>query len=302
MRSRRYLTLGCFALAGGLALNSLLGPLLLGVIDFRYTQTYENQGVGLDAFALACAVPLLILAGVLARNELPAAPFLAIGPALMAAYMMPQYLLGAHYLALPGNNEDFFLLHLGLFVLAVGVAITAWQLVTAGGLPRVSRRFQRWTGVLMVAVAAFLLLRYVPALFDIWLGEPTDEYRLDPIAFWTIAFMDLGIVLPAAIVCGIALLRGFEPAVKPMYAIVAWFALVGPAVAAMGFAMVINDDPNASLTSAIVFPVYGAVFALLAAYLFRPLFGDHGRQVRQEVHSSDVTEAAGRQIQEGGTR
>ncbi|HWO73376.1 MAG TPA: hypothetical protein VNN21_07440 [Dehalococcoidia bacterium] len=268
----RLLATGCFLLAAGLAVNSLLGPLAFGVIDYRYTETFENQAIGLDAFSLAIAGPLLLVAGALALRGYVVAPFLALGPSLMAAYMLPQYVLGGHYDTLPGNNEDFFLLHLGLFVLSVGVAVVAWTSVDAGRLPPASARSRRWTGVLMPAVAVFLALRYLPTLMDIWQGRPSEEYLEDPIAFWLIAFMDLGIVMPAALACGVALLSGAEGARKPMYAIVAWFALVGPAVAAMGFAMSANDDPNASLGSAIVFAVYGAAFASLAAFLFRPLF------------------------------
>ncbi|HZQ74728.1 MAG TPA: hypothetical protein VFB08_17580 [Burkholderiales bacterium] len=268
----RHLGLGCIALAVGLALNSVLGPLITGVIDYRYTETFENQGIGLDAFALVVAVPLLIAAGVLALRGHLAAPFLALGPALMSAYMFPQYVLGAHYLDLPGNNEDFFPLHLGLFVLSVCVAVLAWLSIDSDGLPSTSRRFQFWTGALLFAVAGFLILRYVPSLIDIWRDHLPDEYVDDPIAFWLIAFMDLGIVMPAAVAGGLALWRGAQRAQKLMYAIVGWFALVGPAVAAMGFAMEVNDDPNASLGSAVAFTIYGALFALLAAYLFRPLF------------------------------
>lgn len=123
-----------------------------------------------------------------------------------------------------------------------------------------------------MAVAGFLLMRYVPFLIDIWGDDLSDEYVEDPIALWLIAFMDLGIVMPAAVAAGLALLNGVEAARKPMYAIVAWFALVGPAVAAMGLTMVINDDPNASLVAAFMFVLFGVVFALLAAYIFAPLF------------------------------
>jgi hypothetical protein len=272
MNTNRALALGCFALSASLGLNSLLGPLLLGVIDYRYTETFENQGMGLDAFALAFAVPLLLLAGILAGVGHRAAGFLAIGPALMSAYMMPQYVLGAHYLQLPGNNEDFFAFHLGLFVLSLGVSATAWHSAAVAQLPPSTSRFQRWTAILMLAVAAFLLLRYLPSLIDIAGENLTDEYQEDPIAFWTIAFMDLGIVMPVALFTGFCLLRGSQSAVKLMYAVVAWFALVGPAVAAMGFAMVLNDDPHASLPAAIMFAVYGAIFAALAVYLFRSFF------------------------------
>jgi hypothetical protein len=241
------------------------------VIDYRYTETFANQGIGLDAFALVIAAPLLLAAAALAFKANLAAPFLALGPALMAAYMLPQYVLGAHYLDLPGNNEDFFLLHLGLFILSCATAVLAWLSIETARLPRASRKWQRWTGILLLAVAGFLVMRYVP-LLDIWSDNPNDEYLDDPIALWLIAFMDLGIIMPAAVAAGLALLKGVEAARKPMYAIVAWFALVGPAVAAMGFAMVINDDPHASVASALTFALFGVVFALLAAYLFAPLF------------------------------
>ena len=251
----RYLAGACFALGAGLALNSFLGPLVTGSIQYRYTETFRNQGLGLDAFTLVIAVPLLVIAGILARRGNLAAPFLALGPALMAAYMLPQYVLGAHYLEIPGNNEDFFPLHLGLFSLSAGVAVFAWMSAEHESLPHASRRAQVWTGVLLFGIAAFLLLRYIPTLVDLWRRQPSNEYLEDPIAFWLIAFMDLGIVMPAAIACGVALLKGVESARKPMYAIVGWFALVGPAVAAMGFAMVINNDPHASLSGAVAFAI-----------------------------------------------
>lgn len=268
--SNRPLAATSIALAAGLAPNSFLGPLFTGVIDYRYTETFENQGIGLDAFAVAIAA-LLIVAGLLSLRGHLATPVLALGPALMAAYMLPQYVLGAHYGEIPGNNEDFFLLHLGLFVLSFAVAIIAWLAVDADRLPSASRRFEVRSGVLFLVVALFLLLRYVPSLVDIWRDQPGTEYLDAPIAFWLIAFMDLGIVMPAAIASGAALLLGIGPARKPMYAVVGWFALVGPAVAAMGFAMEFNDDPNASLGGAVTFAVFGAAFALVAAYLFRPL-------------------------------
>lgn len=272
IRLHPYLALGCLLLAAGLAINSCLGPLLAGIIEYRYTETYRNQGIGLDAFALLIAAPLLAWAGALAWRHHTAAAFIALGPALMAAYMIPQYILGAHYLEIEGNNEDFFLLHLGLFVLSVGVAVLAWLSADRSDLPPASRPFQRWTAFLLFAVAGFLILRYVPFLLEVWRGEPSDEYVADPIALWLIAFLDLGVVMPAAIACGYALLAGMDAARKAMYAIVGWFALVGPAVASMGVAMVVNDDAHASAAGTIVFAVYGLAFALLAAWLMRPLF------------------------------
>lgn len=197
---------------------------------------------------------------------------LAFAPAAMAAYMLPQYVLGAHYDTIEGNNEDFFLWHLALLVLSLAVAVLAWREASLAALPRWSGRARRWGGILMLVVALFLLARYLPTFIDVWRGRPPATYEEDPIAFWIIALLDLGIVAPAAAATGVALLRGVEDARRPMLAIVGWFALVGPAVAAMAYAGVANDDSSATLGGAIAFTVYGVLFAALAAYLLRPLF------------------------------
>lgn len=276
LNSERSLALLCVSLSLGLAANALLGPLVAGVIDYRYTETFGNQGLGLDAFTLALVVPALILAGLLSARGNSGAPFLALSSALMAMYMLPQYVLGAHYNELPGNNEDFFLLHLGLFVLGGVVAFVAWRAVDSDRLPSGSRRSQIWTGTLLFVMAAFLALRYIPFLFGMWNGHASAEYLNDPLALWLIAFMDLGMIMPVAIACGASLLLRNESARKPTYAIVGWFAFVGPAVAAMAFTMKLNGDPNGSLGGAVAFTVYGVIFALVAAYLLRPLFRTRG--------------------------
>lgn len=268
----RTLTVTTTALAAVLLLNSLLGPLVLGVIDYRYTSTYENQGIGLDLFAAVIAAPLLLVAAWLSLRGSHASGFVALGPALMAAYMAPQYVLGAHYEQLPGNNEDFFLLHLGLFIVGAATSGAAWNATASIRLPAGSRRSEIGAAVLMFLVAGFLLLRYMPALAAIWQDMPGAEYREDPIAFWLIAFMDLGIVVPVAVWCGAGLLLGSHGSRRLMYAIVGWFALVGPAVAAMGLVMIARDDPHASVPGTALLCGFGLLFAAVAIYLFRPLF------------------------------
>ncbi|GAB4330381.1 MAG: hypothetical protein Kow0010_15340 [Dehalococcoidia bacterium] len=275
MDRHRWLALACVALAAGLATNALLGPLATGIIEYRYTETYENQGIGLDAFALAIGAPLLLAAAALTWRRHVAGPLLALGPSLMSAYMMPQYVLGAHFDDLPGNNEDFFLLHLGLFILSAGVGVLAWTTVDERRLPVASSRYRRYTGGLLFAVTVFLILRYLPALADIWRDNPSSEYLDDPIAFWLIAFMDLGIVMPVAAAGGIALLAGVARARKVMFAVVTWFALVGPAVASMAYAMDVNDDPNASRGGAIAFTAFSVSFVVVAMWIYRPLFRAH---------------------------
>jgi hypothetical protein len=262
---------GCFALAALLVLVAALGPLLSGTIAYRYTETYENQVIGLDAFALAVAAPLLLVAGVLALRRSALGPVLALGPALMTAYMAPQYVLGAHYDGIPGNNEDYFLLFVVLFVLAAGTAIAAWRATDRAAIAPWTVRRRRWTAALLFGVGAFLVVRYAPILADIWAGDPGGEYEDDPIAFWLVAFLDLGVALPAALAAAVAALRGAQGGTTLMLAIVGWFALVGPAVAAMAIAMAARDDPYASTGGAIAFIVFSVAFVALAVPVYWPL-------------------------------
>ena len=271
--ANRWLGIGLMALGVGMAVNSLLGPLVTDVIRYHVTTLLLNQTIGLDAVSLAVVAPLSVVAGVLLFRAHPAAPMLALAPAIYAAYMFPQYILGPDYLRLEGNNELLFPLHLALFSLGGAVVLLAWRAVDAERLPPISRRKGRLVGGVLLALAAFLVLRWLPALLDAVGDEASGaDYLEGPTFFWTIALLDLGVALPTTLATGVGLLREAGWARKAMYAVVAWFALVGAAVAGMTIAMYVNDDPNSSGTGVVAFTLYALVFASFAAYLYRPLF------------------------------
>ena len=102
--SPRWLAYGLFALAAGLAANSVLGPLLLDVIHYHYSESSINQGIGPDVVAHLGAAPVAVAAGVLVLRRHRARPVLAFIPATFAAYMAPQYVIGPEYLEMPGPS------------------------------------------------------------------------------------------------------------------------------------------------------------------------------------------------------
>ena len=57
-----------------------------------------------------------------------------------------------------------------------------------------------------------------------------------------------------------------------LYAVVGWFALVPVSVAAMAIVMLVNDDPHAATSDAVVLTVAAAGFALVTWLLYRKLF------------------------------
>jgi hypothetical protein len=283
MHSDRWFGYLLIALALALAVNSLLGPLAFSLIEYHLSGTLINQGIGLDAFSLVIVAPLLLTAGVLVLRGTATAALLAIAPALYLPYMFLQYIAGPEYLQYEGNNESFFPLHVALFSMGAVAGVRAWTLVPADELPAPSRRAERLAGGAVLVIAAFIAFGMylgnglISALSDFqrWVNEPganRGEYLDNPHMYWTVVLMDLGILVPAAVATGIALLRGGAAwAHKAMYVIVGWLALVGPAVAAMGIAMAVNDDPAASAGKTVMFCAAAVAFVAFAARLYAPV-------------------------------
>lgn len=271
--ANRWLGAGLIALGGGLAVNSLLGPFATEVIEYHFSETLINQTIGLDAVSLLVVAPLAGAAGVLALRGHRAGALLALGPTLYALYMFVQYISSPEYVAYPGNNERFFLLHLALFILPGALFLAAWTNTDPAALPPLSPAAKKfWAAVLLLLATAFVVAVHLPTLIDAVQGdlEARDEYLASPNNFWDVKLLDLGVAVPLEIAVGVGLLRGSAWATIGLYGAIGWFALVGIAVAAMGITMYVNDDPNASGASVVMFSVMAAVFAALAARLYWP--------------------------------
>ena len=258
-----------------LAVNALLGPLALGVIEYRYSTSMINQAIGLDAVALLVAAPLALIAAALVLRGHRAGPVLAMAPALFVAYMMPQYLIGPDYLNIPGNNEKFALAHIAVFILAVAVTVTSWRAVIPERLRPASPSSDRRRSWILAGVALFIGLgRQLPAIVGVANDPSSNSAYLDnPTAFWLVAFLDLAVVAPAAITAAVGLRRGAPWSRTAAYAVIGWFSLVPISVAAMNITMRINDDPLVTTLDSVLFGIAAAVFTLGAALLYRPLFG-----------------------------
>lgn len=268
----RSLAAGLVALAGLLAANSVLGPLMTGVIDYHSGESMTNQGIGLDAVALFVVAPSALFAAWLVRKDHLAGPPVAFLPAVFAAYMAPQYVIGPEYTVLPGNNEQFFLLHLAMLLVGIAVLLLAWQAVDRLHLlPNTAASDRRRSWVLFGA-AGFILLRWLPLLPALVQGSPSGrEYTDNPTAFLLIALFDLALVVPATLTAAFGLRAGALWARSAAYAVVGFFAVVPLAVAAMSVTMVLRGDPNGSVGAAIGFSGAAILFGLMALLLYRPL-------------------------------
>ena len=259
---------GLLVLAGCLLLNSALGPLGTGTVDYPISASMGNQLRGLELVTVLLVVPWLVAAAVLARRGHRAAPLLAIGPAGYAAYMFVQYVLGPEY----GAYSWAVLFHLGIASLAGALVLVAWQRAATQPLPHLAPVHRRRRALLLLALAGFVLLRYVPAFVGAAGGTPiADEFQDARTFFWSIVLLDLGVVVPVTVAAAVALLRGTPGGDRAAYAVLGWFALVPPSVAAMAVVMLVRDDPYASLSTTLLLTVASVAFAAVAVSAFRPL-------------------------------
>lgn len=260
------------ALGPLLALNSVLGPLGLGVIRYRFSDALLAQGIGLDAVSLAMVAPLSVAAGVLTLRRRPLGPALGLAVGAYVAYMAVQYVVGPEYLRLPGNNEQFFPFHLGLFVLGLAAAVGSWTTAESASLPPVPEEDARRWGALLLVLGVLLVLRYLPILAPLVAGgAPGAEFRENPTSFLLIAILDLGVFLPLAVAAGLSLRRDRRWARKGLHLVLGWFALVAPAVAAMAVVMWRRGEPAMSQMQMTVFCVAAAVLVGLEIRLVWPL-------------------------------
>lgn len=278
MKQCKVLSNALAALAAAVAVVALVGPLVTSLVDYRYTETMLNQGTGLDAFALLFVVPVTLFAAVLSRQQHPAAPLVALGPSAFVLYMSVQYVIGPEYLLVDGNGERAFPLFLGVFVLSGFALVQAWA---AADAPRWAERAMRRRGIALLLIAAFVVLvmylanGFLAAIWDFpaYAAEraAVSEYDEHPTAYWIVAFLDLGVVVPLTVATGIGLLRRRGWARRAFYGVVGWYGLVPPSVAAMAITMVARDDPAADTGRAVVLTVAAAVLSTFAVRVFLPL-------------------------------
>jgi hypothetical protein len=208
-----------------------------------------------------------VLAGIRALRDIPGSALLAFGPAAYTLYMFVQYVLGPEY----GEYRAITLFHVGLVTLSAGLTLWAWALSRTETLPVRSPRTERLYGAVLLGLALFVVSRYAAAVAGSFV--PTEipaEFAAARTFYWSIYLLDLGVVVPGAVVGAVALLRGRQLGRRALYAVTGWFALVPPSVAAMAATMLVNDDPNASGSSVVALTIASVVFGMFAVVVHRP--------------------------------
>jgi hypothetical protein len=255
------------ALGVALTANVLLGPLGIGLLEWRVSANGLNQTYGADGASLFLVVPAALTAAWLWRVGHRLAAPLALGVGLATLYYAIAETLGGDYLRYPGNNERFFLLFLALIILSWTIAVRAWSTLDAEP-PVPARWLLRGFGSVCILASGLLGLAWTAQLMPIALsGAVGPEYLDSPSAFWTIRIVDLGFITPIALWTGVGLWRGQAVAIKAAYGLASFLTLQGASVLAMGLVMLWRADPTASPAFVYVLAPIAVAVAVLTARL-----------------------------------
>jgi uncharacterized membrane protein YhdT len=265
---------GLLAMAVLLAADLAGGPMGADDIDYGISESMWNQLLGLELVTLFLVLPWTVVAAVLALRGHAAAPLLGFAPSAYTTYMYAQYVLGPQY----DSYRPVVLLELALTSTGLLLTLWSWSLARALPAPSTTPRRQRALGLVLLGLAGFVVLRYLPGLVDTVGQAPIPtEFSDAPTFYWSIVLLDLGVVVPLTVAAGVAALRGTPAGVRAPYAVLGWFALVPPSVFAMAAVMLARDDPNASVPTTVLLGVASLVFGVAAALVLRRLFATSGR-------------------------
>jgi hypothetical protein len=259
------------ALGVGIALNAILGPLVLGIIRLRESASMETQLLGGEIASLFLAAPIAFAAGLLWWRGNRLAPALGIGPAGFALYTYVQFILIPDYSRYPGNNERFFPLYLMLVMGSGWLVWRSWHELWAGRIAQIAPSVARLYGAVLVALNGAFGFAWVASIASVIFGGPTLEYQEHPTGFWLVRLMDLGFVIPFSLVTGTGLLRRSPWATRSAYALAGPQALLACAVSGMAIRMWMRNDPAISPTLLVISTVSAAAFMSMYGALMRTI-------------------------------
>ncbi len=254
-------------LALGVAAAAVLGPLGLGLIQWRVSANALNQTLGADAAMLVLVAPVALAAAWLWRRGHRLAAPLALGAGPATLYYAAAAVLGADYTRYPGNNERFFLLYLVLVMLSWLITARAWAALDLQP-PRPPSWLMRSLGTVLIAGASAIGLAWITQLVELAvtgaLSSPADAlaYAEAPSAFWLIRLVDLGVIVPICLATGAGLWRDSATALRAAYGVASFMTLQATSVLAMGAVMLWRHDPTAS--PALVYVLVPITLALAA--------------------------------------
>lgn len=254
---RGVLVVAAFLGAVVVAAVALLGPLGLGVIQYRTSQSGRWQAMGVDAVNLLLMVPVLVIGGILLLLRRDGAKyFLILAPVTLFSLALEAG-VGQEWSKYVGNVERYAWLFIIEIVLALVLLVGTLPMFSDLDVPRFGKRGLRiYVGFVTLLLVLFTVM-WLSELIEVSTTGNTvsGSYSNAPVAFWAVRFMDLGITIPLGFLGMYLLLTRPERAYSLVLLFFGFFVSMGTTVTAMGIVMVVNHDPEAQAGAIVIFPL-----------------------------------------------
>lgn len=245
---------------GALTVGSLasLGPLGLGMIQYRTSQSGIWQAMGVDIVNLILIVPLLVIGGslLLFHRDSTAKYFLILTPVTLFSLALEAG-AGQEWSLYPGNAERYAWLYIVEIIVALVLLVGSLPLFSKQDAPQFGRRGLRVYVAFVSLLLVLFTLMWVQELVQVSTTGNTasGSYANSPVAFWMVRFMDLGISIPLGFLGMYLLLSRPQQAYPLVLLFFGFFVTMGTSVTSMGAVMVLNHDPEAQPGAMFIFPL-----------------------------------------------
>lgn len=282
---RFVVVVSAFISAFAIAALALLGPLWLGAIEYRTSQSGLWQIQGADFVNLVLVAPILLIGGALHLFRRDGSRYFLILPPVTLMYTGLSLGLGQEWgnPAYPGNVEQYAWLFLILIIGGLVMLVSSMPLFTERDAPDFKPRSLRiYVGVMMLFLLMFAAM-WLSELVQVMGGGDVagDAYSQTPTLWWAVRYLDLGFTIPLGFLALFLLLTKPKRAYSLVLLFFGFFITLGTAVLSMGIMMTINDDPQAQAGSLPVFAMLAILSWVGLLYLVKDKLPGIRRSVGQ---------------------
>ena len=247
------------------------GPLFLHQIRYKTADIINNQLIGQDIVNMFLLSPILIVGGVALFFRKRIAQYLLILTPLYLIYFVLSYTIGWEWSSPKYHgNSELYTYHF-LFILISSLVILLYSLSIF--TKNVESTFKR-KGLIVYSLLFSLFLLVFASM---WIKEvqevistgTTHAYDIAPTAFWIIRIFDLGFSIPLGFISVYLLWVRPNTTYPIQFMFYGFFITMIIAVNAMGFVMLLNNDPTFMIRDLIVFLILALIIIIGFVYVLR---------------------------------
>ena len=264
---------GILSIATGILLLYLAieGPLGLGHIRYKTAAVINNQLKGQDLVNLLVLGPISIIGGLALLFRKRLARYLLIATPLYLIYFVLSYTIGWEWssVAYTGNSE-LYTFHF-LFILISSLVILMYSLSI---FPTDVTSSFRQKGLIIYSVlfTLFLLIfasMWIQEVAELMVTGTTRAYGIAPTAFWVVRIFDLGFSIPLGLISVYLLWTRPNSTYAVQFMFYGFFMTMIVAVNAMGFMMLVRNDPTFLIRDLVVFVILALIIGSGFVYILR---------------------------------